>query len=172
VVGSPCSRWWGRHVWRFVFPQLPRVVAFQYNASSSNVHNNLQQQELNMKTTINVLLIAILGLSHVLAADAVTPEQKLAKLGLTLKPVTALGNYVPAVRTGNLVFLSGQIPRGADGQVLAGKVGRNATVAQATEAAQASTVQLLSALKAEVGDLQEPVKQLSKALGMTVIEEA
>jgi enamine deaminase RidA (YjgF/YER057c/UK114 family) len=117
-----------------------------------------------MKTAMTVLLTAICGLSHALATDAVTPEQKLAQLGLALKPVKALGNYVPAVRTGNLVFLSGQIPRGADGKVLTGKVGRNATVAQATEAARASTVQLLSALKAEVGDLSK-VKRIVRVVG-------
>ena len=57
-----------------------------------------------------------------------TPEAKLAALGLALPSVPpVIANYVPAVRSGNLVFLAGQIARGADGKFLAGKVGRDFT---------------------------------------------
>lgn len=51
-------------------------------------------------------------------------------------PTTAIANYVPAVRTGNLVFLAGQIARGPDGKFLVGKVGREVTEADATAAAR------------------------------------
>ena len=55
---------------------------------------------------------------------ASTPRERLAELGITLPPVTPpMAAYVPAVRTGNHVYVSGQVPI-ADGQILAtGKVG-------------------------------------------------
>jgi enamine deaminase RidA (YjgF/YER057c/UK114 family) len=88
------------------------------------------------------------------AADDRTPEQRLAALGLTLPAVPAsVANYVPAVRSGRLVFLAGQLARGPDGRILAGKVGRDTTEAQAAAAARLCALQLLAALKAEVGDL-------------------
>ena len=55
-------------------------------------------------------------------------EAKIEELGLTLPtPGTPLGNYVPGVRTGNLVFLSGVGPGQAGGQQWSGKVGRDYT---------------------------------------------
>jgi enamine deaminase RidA (YjgF/YER057c/UK114 family) len=99
------------------------------------------------------------------AAENATPEQRLAALGLTLPDVpAAIANYVPAVRSGQLVFLAGQIARGADGQYLTGKVGRDFTQAQAAEAARTCAVQLLAALKAEIGDLNK-VKRIVRVGG-------
>ena len=67
-----------------------------------------------------------------------TAEERLAELGLSLPTDTApLAAYVPAVRTGNLVFTSGQLPR-VDGELThVGKVGAEVTPEQAKEAAQA-----------------------------------
>jgi enamine deaminase RidA (YjgF/YER057c/UK114 family) len=108
-------------------------------------------------------LLVMLGVFA--AAHASTPEEKIATLGLTLPSTTpAIANYVPAVRTGNLVFLSGQIARGADGKFLTGKVGRDVTEAQAVEAARTCALQLLAALKAEVGDLSK-VKRIVRVGG-------
>ncbi len=118
-----------------------------------------------MKTTLAMLLAMMCGLANAVATEPVSPEQKLAALGLTLKPAPpVLANYVPAVRSGNLVFLSGQIPRGKDGKPLIGKVGRDVTVAQATEAAQVCALQLLSVLKAEIGNLSK-VKRVLRVGG-------
>ena len=106
-----------------------------------------------MKTICIGLVIAWAGLVAGRGADAVvSPEQRLTELGLALKtPPAAVANYIPAVRTGNLVYLSGQIPRGADGKVIAGKVGREVSTEQAALAARACGLQLLAALKAEIG---------------------
>ncbi|MCX6932316.1 MAG: RidA family protein [Verrucomicrobia bacterium] len=94
-----------------------------------------------------------------------TPEAKLAALGLALPSVPpVIANYVPAVRSGNLVFLAGQIARGADGKFLAGKVGRDFTEAQGADAARTCALQLIAALKAEVGDLAK-VKRIVKLTG-------
>jgi enamine deaminase RidA (YjgF/YER057c/UK114 family) len=88
------------------------------------------------------------------AAGAETPEARLAARGLKLPPVSApIANYVPAVRSGNLVFLAGHIPRDAAGKVITGKVGQNATPEQANAAAQATALALLATLKQEIGEL-------------------
>lgn len=115
-----------------------------------------------------LVLVGILVLADftdgVAAAEA-SPEARLADLGLTLPaPSSAIANYVPAVRTGNLVFLAGQIARGADGKFLAGKVGRNVTEAEAIAAARTCALQLLAALKAEIGDLAK-VKRIVRVGG-------
>jgi enamine deaminase RidA (YjgF/YER057c/UK114 family) len=107
-----------------------------------------------MKNILTLVVSLCCLLNAVRGADAATPEQRLAALGLTLPEVpAAIANYVPAVRSGQLVFLAGQIARGPDGQFLSGKVGRDFTQPQAKDAAQTCAVQLLAALKAEVGDL-------------------
>ena len=96
---------------------------------------------------------------------AASPEARLAELGLSLPaPTTAIANYVPAVRTGNLVFLAGQIARGPDGKFLVGKVGREVTEADATAAARTCALQLLAAPKVEGGDLRK-VKRIVRVGG-------
>ena len=106
--------------------------------------------------------LGLMFAGHVMAA---TPEEKITALGLTLPATTpVIANYVPAVRSGQLVFLAGQIPRGADGKFLAGKVGRDVSEAQAAEAARTCALQLLAALKAEIGDLAK-VKRIVRVGG-------
>jgi enamine deaminase RidA (YjgF/YER057c/UK114 family) len=82
------------------------------------------------------------------------PESKLAELGLKLPPVAApAAAYVPAVRTGSLVYTSGQVPF-VDGKLPAtGKVGAEVTPEQAYDYAQICALNALAAVKAEVGDL-------------------
>jgi enamine deaminase RidA (YjgF/YER057c/UK114 family) len=83
---------------------------------------------------------------------------KLAELGLTLpvaaKPIAA---YVPAVRTGNLVFTAGQLPL-VDGKIsLTGKVGGSVSVEQAKELAQVCALNCVSAV-ATVANVDDIVK--------------
>lgn len=102
----------------------------------------------------STIALALLCAAPLRALDAATPEQRLRALGLELPAVpAAIANYAPAVHTGSLVFLSGQIPRGADGKFLVGTVGRDLTVAEGATAARTCALQLLAALKAEVGEL-------------------
>jgi enamine deaminase RidA (YjgF/YER057c/UK114 family) len=118
-----------------------------------------------MKISPAMFIAMVWALPHAFAAEPVSPEQKLTAMGLALKAVPpAIANYVPAVRSGNLVFLAGQIPRGADGKVLAGKVGREVTTEQAAEAARTCALQLLAALKAEIGELSK-VKRIVRVGG-------
>ena len=93
------------------------------------------------------------------------PEQRLAELGLTLPSDSPpLAAYVPAVRSGNLVFTSGQLPR-LDGELLAaGKVGAEVTPERAAELARVCVLNALAAVKAEVGDLSA-VRRVVKVVG-------
>jgi enamine deaminase RidA (YjgF/YER057c/UK114 family) len=93
-------------------------------------------------------------------------EAKLKELGIELPPaVTPVANYVPAVRTGNLVFLSGHGPFDENGTLITGKVGSDLTVEQGYQAARRVAIGLLGSLKATIGDLGK-VKQVVKLLGM------
>jgi enamine deaminase RidA (YjgF/YER057c/UK114 family) len=88
-------------------------------------------------------------------------EQRLEELNITLPPIGApAGNYVPARRAGNLLFLSGRGP----GPV-AGKVGDTITLEQAYQHARAVGLGLIAVMKQELGDLDK-VKGIIKVLGM------
>jgi hypothetical protein len=67
-----------------------------------------------------------------------TVEQKLASQGITLhEPPNPVANYVPFVRSGNLLFVSGQVCLGADGKLIAkGKLGAGVTIEQGSAAAR------------------------------------
>lgn len=93
-------------------------------------------------------------------------ETKLKKMGLELPSVARpVANYVPAVRTGNLIFLSGQGPRRQDETMITGKVGADLNVEEGYEAARRVALGLLASLKAEIGDLDK-VRRIVKLLGM------
>ena len=94
-----------------------------------------------------------------------SPEERLAELGLSLPTDTApLAAYVPAVRSGDLVFTSGQLPR-LDGELThVGKVGAEVTPDQAKEAAQACALNAIAVVKAEIGDLGK-VRRVVKVVG-------
>ena len=94
-----------------------------------------------------------------------SPGERLAALGLTLpqvaKPVAA---YVPAVRTGDHVYTSGQLPM-VDGSLAAtGKVGAEVTPERAKELAATCALNALAAVKAEIGDLAK-VRRVVKVVG-------
>ena len=93
-------------------------------------------------------------------------EQKLNELGITLpKPPRPVANYVPAVKTGNFLFLSGHGPRN-DGQTkISGKVGRELTIEEAYQTARNVGLNCLATIKDTIGDLNK-VKRVVKLLGM------
>jgi enamine deaminase RidA (YjgF/YER057c/UK114 family) len=94
-------------------------------------------------------------------------EQKIANLGLELvAPSAPLANFVQTVRTGNLLFVAGHLPRQPDGNVLnAGKVGREVTVEQGYESARLAAINCLASIKVATGDLDK-VKRVVKLLVM------
>jgi len=94
------------------------------------------------------------------------PEQKLEELGIQLSaPSSPVANYVNTVKTGNLVFISGKGPLKSDGKYVLGKLGENLTLEQGYEAARLTAINLISTLKASIGDLSK-VKRIVKVTGM------
>jgi enamine deaminase RidA (YjgF/YER057c/UK114 family) len=91
-----------------------------------------------------------------------TVDTKLAELGITLPtPAAPVANYVPFVRTGNLVVISGQICLGPDGKLgpaHTGKLGAEVSPDAGREAAFLCAINLLAQLKAAVGDLDRVVR--------------
>lgn len=114
--------------------------------------------------TFAFMFIILAGVQMAVAQN--DPEKKLKELGITLPaPQKPIANYVKAVRSGNLVFLAGHGPSTPDGKDITGKVGKDLTVQQGYDAARSVGLNLLSSLKAEIGDLNK-VKRIVKVLGM------
>ena len=93
-----------------------------------------------------------------------TPEERLADLGLSVpevaKPVAA---YIPAVRTGNHVYTSGQLPLREGELITTGKVGGEVSPEHAYECARQCALNALAAVRAELGDLSS-IKRIVKVV--------
>jgi len=114
------------------------------------------------KHSISFLIFLFIAMS----TQAQNPEEKLQQMGITLPvPSKPVATYVNAVRTGNLVYLSGKGPTNPDGTNITGKVGKDLSIQQGYEAAKSTGINLLAALKAEIGSLNK-VKRIVKVLGM------
>ena len=87
------------------------------------------------------------------------PEERLAELGLSVpevaKPVAA---YIPALRSGNHVYTSGQLPMRNGELMVTGKVGGEVSPEEATECAQQCVLNAIAAVKSVVGDLDKVVQ--------------
>jgi enamine deaminase RidA (YjgF/YER057c/UK114 family) len=93
-----------------------------------------------------------------------TPEERLASLGLSVPEVAApVAAYIPALRTGNYVFTSGQLPMREGQLIYTGKVGGEVGVEEAVECARQCALNAIAAVRAEVGDLSR-VKRIVKAV--------
>ena len=83
-----------------------------------------------------------------------TPEERLAELGLTVPEVaTPVASYIPAVRSGNHVYTSGQLPMKSGELMVTGKVGGEVSEEEAVACAQQCALNAIAAVKAEIGDL-------------------
>ena len=90
---------------------------------------------------------------------------KLQDLGITLPAVaTPAAAYVPFVRTGNLVFVSGHIAK-KDGKAWVGQLGKNMSTDEGRHAARAIAIDLLGTLHAAAGDLNK-VKRIVKLMSL------
>ncbi len=93
-------------------------------------------------------------------------EKRLAEKGIELPPVSApVANYVNAVRTGNLLFLSGKGPSFPDGSQGRGILGRDLSIEEGYRHARQVGLNLVAVMKAELGDLDR-VARIVKVLGM------
>lgn len=95
-----------------------------------------------------------------------TIDQKLAELGITLPvPAKPVANYVGWVKTGNLVFTSGQVTL-EDGKIIyQGKVGKDFSTEDAAKAARLCAINIISQLKDACGGDLSRVKQIVKVVG-------
>ena len=87
-------------------------------------------------------------------------EAKLAELGIVLPtPAAPVANYIPFVRSGTLLVVSGQICLGDDGKLVArGKLGENVSIEDGQLAARTCAINLLAQVKAALGDLDKVVR--------------
>ena len=91
--------------------------------------------------------------------------ERLTQLGITLPPLAIpAAAYVPFVRSGNLVFISGHIAR-HDGKPWVGQLGRDMTTATGKQAARAIAIDLLGTVHAAVGDLNK-IERIVKVLSL------
>jgi len=97
-------------------------------------------------------------------------EERISELGIILRePVEPIANYLNSVRSGNIVFLSGNGPRRSDGTFITGKLGTDLTIDEGYEAARLTAIEQLSVLKAQIGDLNK-VEQIIRVFGMVNAE--
>ena len=118
-------------------------------------------------TTLKNITLFLLFISSIASAQTKNdPEAKLKAMGITLKkPAPPTANFLAAVTVGKMVYLAGHGPLQADGKYMIGKVGSEFNLEQAQAAARLTGINLLEALKAEIGDLNK-VKRIVKVLGM------
>ena len=85
-----------------------------------------------------------------------TAEENLQRLGITLpEPPAARGNYVPWIRTGNLILTSGQLPLQGGAMQYAGRLGEDLTTEQGYQAARLAAINAIAQLKQAAGDLEK-----------------
>jgi len=95
----------------------------------------------------------------------VSPEDKLRELGIELPEAPSpLGSYVPVIRTGNLVFLSGILPLVKGKLLRQGRLGESVSLDEAREDAKTAAINALSVLKSNIGSLDK-VKSCVKITG-------
>jgi enamine deaminase RidA (YjgF/YER057c/UK114 family) len=99
------------------------------------------------------------------SVSTISAAEQLKKLGLTLPPAPKpVASYVPFVRTGNLLFVSGQIPLREGKPAFTGKVGKDLTLAQAQEAARLCVLNAFAIVQDAIGSLDK-VRRVVRVVG-------
>ncbi len=133
------------------------------NIQEKVVENKAQEEEMEVTVTVDEDGNTKIIKKRKKVEDI---EGKLEKMGIKLPTLGApVANYVHAVTSNNWVFLAGKGPRKADGKNIVGKLGKDLTVEQGYEAAKWAGINLLAALKGEIGDLNRVVR-IVKVNGM------
>jgi enamine deaminase RidA (YjgF/YER057c/UK114 family) len=91
-------------------------------------------------------------------------EKRIQELHIDLPEVAAVGNYAPAVKTGRLVYVSGQLPKAEGRLTHTGRVGRELGLEEGRRAARTCAINALAALKSAVGSLDK-VQRIVKLTG-------
>ncbi len=116
-----------------------------------------------MRALIRALFLTVVSASAASAQSTGGAENNLKQKNIVLPPpTTPVANYVPAVRVGNLLFLSGS---GPDPSTPRGKVGKDLSLEQGYQAARSTGLNLLATARATLGSLDK-VKKIVKVLGM------
>lgn len=94
-----------------------------------------------------------------------SPEERLKELGIELPDLPKpLGSYVPFVRTGNLVFISGMLPLESGKLLYSGRVGERVSLDEAAQAARRSAINAIAVLQSAIGNL-DALKRCVKVTG-------
>ncbi len=116
-----------------------------------------------MRAMMGALILTVVSAGAASAQAAGGAEDNLKQKNIVLpQPVTPVANYVPAVRVGNLLYLSGT---GPDRSAPRGKVGKDLSLEQGYQAARSTGLNLLATTRATLGSLDK-VKRIVKVLGM------
>jgi len=92
-------------------------------------------------------------------------EENISKIGIKLpEPQKPVAMYLPAVRTNNLLFISGQIPIKNDNIIYTGKLGKEMNIEQGGKAAKLCAINALSVMKNELGNLDR-IERIIKITG-------
>jgi enamine deaminase RidA (YjgF/YER057c/UK114 family) len=119
--------------------------------------------QLSLFHTVAALLVSALA-DPAMSAPANTPEQRLAAAGYNLpNPDVPEGNYVSAVRAGNLLFFAGHGECGRTEKL--GKVGADLTIEEGRRSAELTALCMLATAKAEIGDLSR-IERFVRIFGM------
>lgn len=98
-------------------------------------------------------------------------EAQLKALNIALPPAPPSGGiYHPVVITGNLLFVSGQLPFRDDGSFITGVVGKDLSIEEGKAAARQAGLTMLASIQAQIGSLDK-IKRLVKTLGMVNCEQ-
>jgi enamine deaminase RidA (YjgF/YER057c/UK114 family) len=100
-----------------------------------------------------------------------TPEERIEELGIALPgAITPLAAYVPTVRSGGMVYVSGQVPLVEGKVAYTGRLGTSAlSLEDGVQAARRCAINVLAALKAELGELSR-VRRVVKVTGFVASE--
>jgi len=130
-----------------------KVEVYSFNDQTGELTNT--HQDIMVKAPVSL---------HFMEKEIDAEEQiKTLKIGLKT-PSPAIANYIKCVISGNMVYLSGHIPDKPEGGQIVGKLGKELTLEQGQAAARLVGINLLSTLKANIGDLNR-VKRILKVNG-------
>jgi enamine deaminase RidA (YjgF/YER057c/UK114 family) len=102
-----------------------------------------------------------------IAAPKTSPEARLRELKIELpKPAEPIATYIPVVRVGDMLYVSGMGPGDVDGKPLVGRLGADMTTEQGKAAARLVGLQVLAQIKVQAGGSLDNVERIVKTLGM------
>ena len=113
----------------------------------------------------------LLSVTYQQKANPMNPYDKLKELGIELPQVVKpLASYVPTVRTGNLVFVSGNLPLVGGKLIFEGRVPGDVSVDDAYKCARQIAINIMAAIQAEIGDLRK-VKRIVRLNGFVASDD-